>query len=187
MIAADAPLVWSSGAMTPAGFAAVCAEVGALDRPTVVECGSGFSTLRLAELVRERGGRLVSLEHHDGWAQRVRRALAEAGLAETASVVLAPLEPGEGLPWYGAEAVESLPEQIDLLLVDGPPAFDPGTGFSRHPALPRLLDRLAENALVVLDDIDRPGEQQVLEAWRRDYDFVFEVRAEERIALGRRA
>jgi predicted O-methyltransferase YrrM len=181
-----APLTWSSGSMTPAGFAAVCAEVEARDRPTVVECGSGFSTLQLAQLVRERDGRLVSLEHHEGWATRVRDELALAGLAETAQVILAPLEPGAGLPWYAAEALASVPGRIDVLLVDGPPAFEPGTGLSRYPALPVLLPRLAEGAVVVLDDLDRPGEQEVLAAWRREFGFRFEVFADERIAVGHR-
>ncbi|HEY6891673.1 MAG TPA: class I SAM-dependent methyltransferase [Solirubrobacter sp.] len=181
-----AALEWSSGSMVPAGFAAVCAEVAARDRPTVVECGSGFSTLALARLVREREGRLVSLEHDEVWVGRVREHLAAAGLGGTAEVLLAPLEPGAGLPWYAEEALRSVPDGIDVLLVDGPPAFEPGTGLSRYPALPVLLPRLAEGAVVVLDDLDRVGEQQVLAAWTRECGFRFEVRPLGRIAVGRR-
>jgi predicted O-methyltransferase YrrM len=116
----------------------------------------------------------------------VREALIAAGLAETAQVVLAPLEPGTGLPWYAADALRSVPERIDVLLVDGPPAFEPGTGLSRYPALPLLEERLAEGAVVMLDDIDRDGEQQVLDAWTRECGFRFEIRAAERIAVGHR-
>jgi predicted O-methyltransferase YrrM len=181
-----AALSWTTGSMIPAGFAAVCAEVTARDAPTVVECGSGFSTLELATLVRERGGRLVSLEHDPRWAERVRGELVAAGLAETAEVVLAPLEPGAGLPWYAAAALGAVPMRIDVLLVDGPPAFEPGTGFSRYPALPALADRLVDGAVVVLDDIDRDGEQEVLDAWTRECGFRFEVRGAERIAIGHR-
>jgi predicted O-methyltransferase YrrM len=181
-----AALEWSTGSMVPAGFAAVCAEVAARHRPTVVECGSGFSTLALARLVREREGRLVSLEHDELWAGRVREHLAAAGLTETAEVVLAPLEPGTGLPWYAADALRSVPDRIDVLLVDGPPAFAPGTGLSRYPALPVLLPRLTDGAVVVLDDLDRPGEQQVLAAWTRECGFRFEIRPAERIAVGHR-
>ena len=187
MTVAGTPLTWSSGSMVPAGFAAVCAEVAARDRPTVVECGSGFSTLELARLVQERGGRLISLEHDAFWAGRVRDHLAAAGLAGTAQVVLAPLEAGAGLPWYAADSLLSVPERIDVLLVDGPPAFEPGTGLSRYPALPRLMERLAAGAVVVLDDIDRDGEQQVLAAWTRELGFRFEIRSAERIAIGQRA
>jgi predicted O-methyltransferase YrrM len=176
--------------MTPAGLAAVCAEVSARERPSVVECGSGFSTVRLAGLVHEREGRLCSLEHDASWAARVRDALADAGFADTARVVLAPLEPHPhargGLPWYAESALRWVPRRIDVLLVDGPPAFEAGTGLGRYPALPALADRLTRDAVVVLDDIDRPGEQEVLKAWERDSDFRFDLQPTARIALGRR-
>jgi predicted O-methyltransferase YrrM len=187
----EAPLTWSTGAMTASGFAVVCAEVASRDRPSVLECGSGFSTLKLAELTHERGGRLVSLEHDELWAMRVRRQLAAAGLAETACIVLAPLQPHplarEGLAWYAAHTLRSLPRRIDVLLVDGPPAFEPGTQLSRYPALPALAERLAPDAVVVLDDIDRRGELQVLEAWERECGFRFDVQPARRIAVGHRA
>jgi predicted O-methyltransferase YrrM len=187
---AETQLTWSQGAMTPAGLAAVCTEVAGRHRRRVVECGSGFSTLVLARLLHTRGGRLVSLEHDQTWATRVQSNLAAAGLAEVAQVALAPLEPHplarDGLPWYAQRAVRSLPRRIDLLLVDGPPAFEPEIELSRYPALPALAERLAPDATVVLDDIDRRGELRTLEAWERDYEFRFELRPAERIAVGRR-
>jgi predicted O-methyltransferase YrrM len=191
MLDTDAPLTWSTGAMTAAGFAAVCAEVISRDRPSVVECGSGFSTLKLAGLIGERGGSLVSLEHDEMWAAQVRRGLAAAGCAETARVALAPLEPHplarDGLLWYAERRLRSLPPRIDVLLVDGPPAFTPEVELSRYPALPALAERLAVDAVVVLDDIDRRGELQILKAWQRECDFRFEIRPAERIAVGRRS
>jgi hypothetical protein len=39
---------------------------------------------------------------------------------------------------------------------------------------------------VVLDDIDRPGERWVLDAWERETPYRFERRPELRLALGRR-
>jgi predicted O-methyltransferase YrrM len=176
--------------MTPAGLATACAEVTGRRRQHVVECGAGFSTLVLARVLRARAGRLVSLEHDRAWATRVQTALAAAGLAEIARVALAPLEPHplalNGLHWYAQRALPSLPPRIDLMLVDGPPAFEPHLELSRYPALPALVERLAPDATVILDDIDRPGELHVLETWERDYDFRFEVRPAQRIAIGHR-
>ena len=190
VLSAEAPLSWSEGAMTPEGLAAVCAEVTERDRRRIVECGSGFSTLVLARLLRTRGGRLVSLEHDPTWATRVHSNLAAAGLTEIAQVALAPLEPHplarDGLQWYAQRALRSLPRNIDLLVVDVPPAFEPEIALSRYPALPALAERLTPDATVVLDDIDRRGELRTLEAWERDYEFVFELRPGERIAVGRR-
>ena len=94
----------------------------------------------LARLLHTRGGRLVSLEHDQTWATRVQSNLAAAGLAEIAQVALAPLEPHplarDGLQWYAQRALRSLPPRIDLLLVDGPPAFEPEIELSRYPCAP---------------------------------------------------
>ena len=190
MLNAEAQLTWSEGAMTPAGLAAVCADVAGRHRRRIVECGSGFSTLVLARLLYTRGGRLVSLEHDPTWATRVRSDLAAAGHADIAQVALAPLEPHplarDDLQWYAQRALSPLPRRINLLLVDGPPAFEPELELSRYPALPVLAERLARDATVVLDDIDRRGELRILEAWERDCGFRFQVRPAERIAVGRR-
>jgi predicted O-methyltransferase YrrM len=187
ILAPEERLVWSSGAMRSAGLERVCAEVRARTRPVVVECGSGFSTLKLARLLQEHEGSLLSLEHDPLWATRVRRNLDAAGLAATAHVALAPLQPHplgrDGLHWY---ALPALPARIDVLLVDGPPAFEPEIELARYPALPALIDRLAPGAVVVLDDIDRSGERRILEDWEREFELRFEVLETERIAIGRR-
>lgn len=190
-LAPEERLTWSESAMTETGLANVCALVRSKTRPVVVECGSGFSTLTLARLLHEREGSLLSLEHDPLWTERVRNNLAAAGLAGTAQVTLAPLEPHplarQGLRWYAEDALLTVSDRIDVLLVDGPPAFEPEIELSRYPALPALADRLAPDAIVVLDDIDRRGEQQILAAWERETDFRFERRTVERIAVGRRS
>jgi hypothetical protein len=48
-------------------------------------------------------------------------------------------------------------DEIDLLLVDGPPG---SLGeMARYPALHVLESQLASNAVVILDDADRPDER----------------------------
>ena len=145
----------------------------------------------LGRALRKGGGRLHSLEHDAGWAAFVRSWLEREGLEPIATVIEAPLRPHplalDGADWYDAAAVARLPHDgIDLLLVDGPPAGEPGLGRSRYPALIALAERLADDAIVVLDDVDRPGEAEVLAAWERETEFGFERLAEERIAVGRR-
>lgn len=186
---AETQLGWSGGAMTPMGLAKVCAEVADRKQPRVVECGSGYSTIMLARTLQARGGCLVSLEHDPLRARRVRNGLVENGLAAVATVVLAPLEAhplgANGLQWYAEDALGAVVEGIDVLVVDGPPAFTPATAWSRYPALPALRRQLTMDATVLLDDIDRDGELEVLEAWERGSDFRFKVLPYERIAVGR--
>jgi hypothetical protein len=51
-----------------------------------------------------------------------------------------------------------------------------------------MLDtRLGPDAVVVLDDISRPGEQEVLARWEAETAWRFERLEDEGIAIGRRA
>jgi hypothetical protein len=121
----------------------------------------------------------------------VRRQLEREGLEAVATVLEAPLVAHPlalaGAPWYDEAALGALPDEgIELLLVDGPPGYGEGMALSRHPALPVFAERLADGALVVLDDAERPGEREILGRWERDQRFAFDRRPAERIAIGRR-
>jgi predicted O-methyltransferase YrrM len=135
----------------------------------VLETGSGVSTIVIARRLQQRGhGRLTSLEHLAEHAQRTRSELEAQGLTDVAEVVDAPLEEvtlGEGT-WRWYRLPETLPPTIDLLFVDGPPS---GTGpLARYPALPLLRDRLAPGATILIDDGDRPDEQDMLRRWQAE-------------------
>ncbi len=176
-------LPFSSGAMRASGLVHLCNLVVHRAPAQVVECGAGVSTIVLARLLAERGaGRLTALEHDAGWAERVADLLAREELTGVARVVLAPLEGG----WYAAEGVAQLPEAIDLLIVDGPPADRPEIAEARGPALTTIEPRLTAGARVILDDIDRAGEQRVLADWERETAWRFDRLEEEAIAVGRR-
>jgi hypothetical protein len=157
---------------------------------TVVECGCGRSTVVIARALRNLGGgELHSLEHDPAWAQLCRAQLAAEALTDIATVVEAPLErhplarPGCG--WYAGWALSQLPESgVELLLVDGPPAGQPAIESSRYPALPALAARLAEGAVVILDDAGRAGERRVLERWEAELAMRFDRREDEGVAVG---
>ena len=192
LLAAGPELPWSDWAMTPAGLAAVCAEIEDGDRRQIVELGPGVSTIVIARLLRRGGdGRLTSVEHDPAWAGWVRGRLEEEGLAERAAVLVAPLAEHrlarDGARWYDGNALTDLPAGgVDLLLVDGPPANLDGMAGGRYPALPSLAKHLTADAAVVLDDVDRPGERAIIEAWERETPFRFERLDGARIAIGRR-
>jgi predicted O-methyltransferase YrrM len=135
---------------------------------TVVECGSGSSTVWLAAACRERGrGRVVALEHDPDYGEQTGAALAANGLTDHAEVRVAGLEPleldGETFQWYARGAWSDL-TGIDLLFVDGPPG---ATGpHARYPALPVFAPGLQDDAVVVLDDTVRAEEAEILRRWQ---------------------
>lgn len=151
---------------------------------SVVECGSGASTVWLAMAVREAGaGHVWSLEHDERYAAETMRHLDAHGLSGYATVVHAPIETfvlaGASRTWYDPTALARLPEGIDLLLVDGPPASV--AEDVRLPAFPLLAGRLRDGSTVVLDDTVRADEQGVRAYWQegvfdgRSLTYEFEV------------
>ena len=185
-------LPWTEGAIRPAALVRVVNEIVFADRREVVELGSGVSTVVLARLMRERGGRITSLKHDPDWATWVDAQLKLEGLTEVAKLIEAPLEPTElsfdGAPWYATAAVSELPARgIELLLVDGPPGYGDGMAHSRYPALPALAGRLAPGCLVILDDADRDPEREIVERWSNECDgWEFGLDTDAGIVLGRR-
>jgi len=184
-------LPWTDWALRPAALVTVLNEIVFAQRETIVELGSGVSTVVIGRLLAERGGTLTSLEHDPDWAAMVRSQLEREGLEATVELLVAPLEPHtdtwDGAPWYSAESVQTLPLGIDLLLVDGPPGNGEGMAHSRYPALAALSSRLAPEALVILDDADREPEQEIVERWSQELpEWRFGVDASLGVALGSR-
>jgi predicted O-methyltransferase YrrM len=136
---------------------------------TVVECGSGTSTVWMATALKARGGDgcVVALESSDHYAEMTRAELERLGLSDFATVVHAPLvdtalPDGVTQPWFDVSGLV-LPGPIDLLFVDGPPGNV--ARQARYPAFPVLADRLAPGAAVILDDTGRPAEDAIVERW----------------------
>lgn len=161
------PSGWAVG--PPTLLALVREVLSRTEHPTVVECGSGTSTVWIALALRQRGGgRIIALEHAERYAEQTQADLSRAGLSAWAEVRLAPIEEQlvseERQPWYAAAAWKDLSD-VDVLLVDGPPGSI--APQSRFPALPLLGHALRDGATVVLDDIGRPDEAQIAERWAR--------------------
>jgi predicted O-methyltransferase YrrM len=132
---------------------------------TILECGSGSSTVWFALALEQRGapGRIVSLESSPAYADKTRAKLAELGLTHRAQVLTASLIdlelPGRDLqPWYDLSVLADEITGVDLLFVDGP--VGDTSPQARYPALPALADRLTDDALVLLDDSNRGSEKQ---------------------------
>ncbi|NIP81033.1 MAG: hypothetical protein GWM90_18175, partial [Gemmatimonadetes bacterium] len=135
----------------------------------VVELGSGHSTVLIARRLEDRGsGHVIAIDHLEEYAERTRDWLRDEGLGHRATVVHAPIVErsveGRDCGWYDDAALDpALPDRIDLLVVDGPP--DTLRRDARWPAVPVLQHRLAPDAVVLMDDGDRPDETRAALDW----------------------
>ena len=169
---ADLLTAWSND-----GFAAdldyleeVARRAASVEGP-VLECGSGLTTLLLGLLAGRRGFETWSLEHHPEWRARVGSALKEHNVPR-ARLALAPLKSYGGFSWYDPPLAE-MPDSFRLVVCDGPPGQTPG---GRYGLLPVMRERLHAGSLILLDDANRPEEQEALRRWSDEYGVTFEMR-----------
>jgi predicted O-methyltransferase YrrM len=161
-------------------FAAQLASIILVERPrTVLELGSGASTIVGGYALESvGGGKLISFEESEEYANQTRERVKQHGLQEIVTVVYAPLH-AIGLRnvewlWYDMRRSD-LGNSIDLLVVDGPLQTGRTGGPIRYPALPLLHDRLSPKCIVMVDDCHRSQEKQMVEHWTREFpDFEIE-------------
>ena len=135
----------------------------------ILECGSGLTTILTGLLAGRRGVELWSLEHTAEWRLRLMAVLSRHQISNT-QVVLAPLREFDGFTWYDAPV--ELPDNFSLVICDGPPGDTPG---GRYGLLPVAGNRLAKGAVILLDDVGRPSEQEVIERWRHETKLSVEL------------
>ncbi len=133
---------------------------------TIIEFGSGLTTIVTARALQQLGGgRLLSIDHDAYFAGLTRDTLHQLGLQDFADIQVAPLAPqkidGAERLWYDLSKI-AIPDAIELITVDGPP--EPLTGAEgRYPVGPVLFDRIVTGGAVLFDDASRPGEKIFIE------------------------
>ncbi|MEM7189871.1 MAG: hypothetical protein AAF439_09690 [Pseudomonadota bacterium] len=139
-----------------------------------VVLGAGLTVPVLARAVDGRGG--VTAIESDGCRVRVTEAmLGEIG-AEARCIEVGLHEYDRHNLWYDRHCLDLLPEEIDLLFLDGPGHFAGRT--PRWPAGPELFTRLAPDAIVVLDDGRRVKEKKTLKRWAEDFPGLEQIKTD---------
>ena len=142
-----------------------------------MELGSGVSTLLCAYcLEKNSGGAIVLVEHENEFARATVENIRIHRLDQFARVVHAPLCDitlrNRIYRWYDKRLLRCAIalQKVDVLIVDGPPAK---TGDeARYPAIPVFFDRLADQAIVLLDDAGRPEERATVRRWVRKFPML---------------
>lgn len=160
----------SGGWAASTDFLILLAEKILCEKPeTVVEFGSGITTLVIARCLRLNGrGKLISYDHDAAFAEVTRRRAERLGLPHDVRTVR--LIPASALGYAGVwYEMPGLPETIDLLVIDGPPRpYHPET----RGGAGAIFSRLSPGGAILLDDASRPGEQAVAARWRREFPHI---------------
>lgn len=117
-----------------------------LEAPTILELGTsfGYSGIWLAEAARATGGRLITMELHGYKSAHAREMAIEAGLADHVDFRV-----GDAV-----RMIAELPGMVDFVLVDLWKDL-------YVPCLEAFYPRLNPGAIVVADNMLRPGNEDV--------------------------
>ena len=177
----DNYLPWNCYAIRPSGLVKIINEITINNRTSILECGGGISTIYIAKILQEHGGHLYTIEHDVDWVKFLKKLLAQQGLTQYVSIITAPLEDcpisfkGDRSLWYSLDTLKNAFNnvEIDLLIVDGPPAYTKKTMYARYPAVPFLKQYFASDYAVILDDIRRSGEKKIVARWQNELGINF--------------
>jgi predicted O-methyltransferase YrrM len=137
----------------------------------IVEASSGISSLVSGYALEQLGeGRVFSLEHDQQFAQISQQWIRDHQLEHRVAIYHAPLKAYQiknaTWQWYDFSDA-NLPENIDMLIVDGPP--NRVQKSARYPALPLLKDRLSNQCVILVDDAARKQDKQIIALWQKEF------------------
>lgn len=161
----------SSWSLGEAAYQAILEDLQSIGARTLVEFGSGTSTLRLS--LDLPGSTLLSIEGDEAFLAQTHGTLAAHGGQATVDLSHRPLRwQRHGLSWFRSYAPGPFPEHVDAVLIDGPPI---ATRRGREACLYQVFDRCHRGTRFYLDDYQREAEQQIVQNWLRAYPGALEL------------
>ncbi|MFA7615949.1 MAG: class I SAM-dependent methyltransferase [Weeksellaceae bacterium] len=154
----------------------ICNEIMANKRRNIVEFGSGFSTICIAQMLKSNKieANFISVDNNPDWILFLKEILKNQNLEEYVNFVTAPLADvpsqygwKEQKTWFNTEVLDNELKQInnvDMIIVDGPEGDS--TSFARYSAVPYLKNKLNNSFSVFLDDAHRKHEIEITNQWQ---------------------
>lgn len=172
------PLVFSKWTLDVDLLKTIIDDIYQRDKVNILELASGNSTIILSYFLKKLNlGKIYSIEHDEIFFNKTKKLLEINNLNDVCELFFSSLEKikinNEDFLWYELDFINNI-ENIDILIVDGPPAFIQKN--SRFPALPLLKEKLSQNAVVYLDDGKREDENKIIQMWQKlfpNFDFHF--------------
>lgn len=159
---------WAIGEET---FGRIVEQLRSIRATTIVEFGSGVSSIRLA--LEFPDAQIVTIESSRQWYETVVQMSAEHGVDKNLAVRHRPLSwQRHGLSVFLSYACGELPERIDAVIIDGPPTW---TRRGREACLYQVVRRLRVGGRVLLDDYGRNREKTMVRNWTWSFPGVFAI------------
>lgn len=175
---------WNQYSLHPFSLAIVLNDILLNKRKSMIEFGSGLSTIYICQLIRKNKleCQFTSVDHHADWLDQLEVSLRKEGLQDFVTLIHSPLNEydsplkREKIQWYDQGTLKDKlkDKTYDCILVDGPPWKG---SHQRYFALPFLKKNgmTEPNSMVFLDDANRKSEREILERWTKDYGLAFEI------------
>lgn len=174
------PVHFTDSSLHPFSLAVILNDIGINQRRTILELGSGISTLVIAKYfdMYAPEGKIYSVEEDKGWLDVLHTLLEKENLTSRVELIHAPVKTENNKRWYDKDFISRFAANgvnLDTLLVDGPQAWRRGSRTVRKNVPKEIFKLLNENSSVFLDDIDRYGEKLAMIEWSRLHGLRFSV------------
>lgn len=154
----------------------ICNEIVANQRRNIVEFGSGFSTVCIAQLLKSNHlkAEFISIDNNPDWILFLKEILKNLNLENYVKFITAPIEKvpseygwKEQKTWFSTEILDNefnSINRVDLIVIDGPEGSS--SPFARYSAIPFLKNKLNHSYSVFLDDANRMDETEITNQWK---------------------
>lgn len=164
MVARDFELE-SSWSLGEEAYGSILDDLRSVGAKTIVEFGSGTSTLRLCEDLPE--AHILSVEGDESFFRLTQRKLDQHLGAGHVELVHRPIRwQRHGWGLYRSYEPGAFPDHVDAVLIDGPPL---ATRRGREACLYQIFPHTHVGTRFYLDDYCREAEQRIVANWLRAY------------------
>lgn len=148
-----------------AAYRAILDDLRSIGARSIVEFGSGASTLRLSRDLPD--ARILSIEGDPEYCDQTRKQLDRLGGEAEVELVYRPIEwQRHGLGVFRSYAPGPFPPVVDAVLIDGPPLT---TRRGREACLYQVFPACHTGTRFYLDDFCRNAEKRIVANWMRAY------------------
>ncbi len=138
---------------------------------SILECGSGLTTILMGFIAKKRGIKMITLEHSDFWAKKVQHYLQKYKL-DTVILFNTPLKDFGDFEWYDVNYLTYDIKELGLIICDGPPGNTKG---GRYGLIPIMKKFIKKHCIILVDDMIRDKEKVMINDWKKIIDFEIEI------------